>query len=642
MQTVARHAAGRSLLAAGCVAAVGLAAWFARTDADAPPTPGWTKVHADGTLAVYRADTSPAAYLIANGAAAVLVDCPANLPAPPAKPTLVLLTHHHRDGTAGAAGFVAAKVPVRAPKAAAEWLAPDAVKKFWADAVPLRNSKTAYFVAPVGTDGVDFTLADGTEIPVGDRTLTVVAAPGHSRDHVAFSVAKAGEAPLLFAGDAVTGDGKLWTPYTTDWDHWTDLGLKPAGETLRKFEKLKPAKLFPARGPVVTESPAKLLDAAATAAEEAAFLKSFERFTNRLKNPPQYDFLVPKAHVASIGDKPWEKVSDHLWITGNTYVLAAKGKKACLVLDPFGKKLVDQVEGLRKAEGLGPIEVVAFSHAHNDHYDGVHVLPGKDGKDGYKVWGLDIVAAPLADPFRLRAPFLDPRPIAFDKILKDKESATWRDYTLTFHVLPGQTAFTCGIETTIDGKKCVFTADNFFHQAQFSGSGGWMGLNRSTPVAYGTSAAKVLALAPDWVLAEHGGPYVFDAEDYRRRAKWGETAGKAADAVSPTGSHRDDWNPHRVHAEPCLQTAKPGGEATGLVRVSTAGKPATVRVTLRGRGVFPDQTWAIASKPGRDETRPWAVRLPADTPPGRHVFAVTAATDAGEVADPFVVFDVVR
>ena len=46
-----------------------------------------------------------------------------------------------------------------------------------------------------------------------------------------------------------------------------------------------------------------------------------------------------------------------------------------------------------------------------------------------------------------------------------------------------------------------------------------MGLNRSSPAVYGLSAKKVLDIAPEWVLAEHGGPYVFDAEDYRRRVR---------------------------------------------------------------------------------------------------------------------------
>ena len=64
----------------------------------------------------------------------------------------------------------------------------------------------------------------------------VVATPGHSRDHVAFAARKGKDGPLLvFCGDALAAPGKLWSPYTTDWDHWTDAGLKPAAESLRKL-----------------------------------------------------------------------------------------------------------------------------------------------------------------------------------------------------------------------------------------------------------------------------------------------------------------------------------------------------------------------------------------------------------------------
>src|SRR5262249_61921122 len=139
----------------------------------------------------------------------------------------------------------------------------------------------------------------------------------------------------------------------------------------------------------------------------------------------------------------------------------------------------------------------------------------------------------------------DGGPGGFDGRFKDGEQAAWREYTFRFDHLPGQTEYTMGVETVIDGKKCFFTADNWFHQDQFSGSGGWMGLNRSYPLPYADSARKVLDAAPDWVLAEHGGAFEFNAEDFRRRIEWGKVSAAAADALCVSGRHPHDREPHR-------------------------------------------------------------------------------------------------
>src|SRR5260370_41793804 len=102
-----------------------------------------------------------------------------------------------------------------------------------------------------------------------------------------------------------------------------------------------------------------------------AFLKSFERFTKRrLKDAPQYQFLA-KEQATSNGSKPWSRVSEHLWLTGNTYVLVSKDN-TCLVVDPWDKRSADQITKLRTEKNLGPVEVGMFSHAHYDHYDGVY------------------------------------------------------------------------------------------------------------------------------------------------------------------------------------------------------------------------------------------------------------------------------
>jgi glyoxylase-like metal-dependent hydrolase (beta-lactamase superfamily II) len=280
-----------------------------------------------------------------------------------------------------------------------------------------------------------------------------------------------------------------------------------------------------------------------------------------------------------------------------------------------------------------------FSHAHYDHYDGVYDLPDRDR---FQVWSLDQVAVPIADPWLYRAPFLDARPVKFDRQFKDGESAAWREYRFRFIHLPGQSEFSMGVETTIDGKKCLFTADNFFHQDQFSGTGGWMGLNRSFPPPYAASARKVLEIAPDWVLAEHGGPFEFNAEDFRRRVKWGEVSAAAADALCLSGSHRYDWDPHRVHVEPLIHRAQPGAtlQAT-LVAAEPLDRGEKLTVVLEGRGLVPDQTWELEMPAGETVRKLFTVRLPERLPAGRHVFALRVRTAQGpEPSDAFLAVDV--
>ena len=113
------------------------------------------------------------------------------------------------------------------------------------------------------------------------------------------------------------------------------------------------------------------------------FLKSFERFTKeRLGNAPEYQFLA-KDQAKSNGSLPWTRVSPSLFLTGNTYVLLSKEQKAFLVIDPWGKRGADQVAKLRKDQQLGPLEVVMFSHAHYDHYDGVYDI---SDREKFQIW----------------------------------------------------------------------------------------------------------------------------------------------------------------------------------------------------------------------------------------------------------------
>jgi glyoxylase-like metal-dependent hydrolase (beta-lactamase superfamily II) len=621
-----------------CLGLFGIAAWLGGAGQEARKA-GWIEI-APGVL---RSPGLPAGYALVEGGQALLIDAPQ-----PGdglkmhgvdKVEAVLLTHHHWETCAAAGQFLADRVPVRASQKAAEWLTPAAVRKHWEESIPLRHSRAAYLVVPVGLEGVDCSLVDQQIIDWRGWRIQVIAAPGHSRDHVAFAARKGKDGRLfLFAGDALAAPGKLWAPYTTDWNHWTDEGLTPAAESLRKLAALKPDLVLPAHGPVIDKGAEESLSQTAAAVAEVAFLKSFERYTKqRLGQAPEYRFLA-KEQAATNGKLPWSQISPHLFLTGNTYVLTSRDN-AFMVIDPWGKLSAEQIERLRTDRKLGALEVVMFSHAHYDHYDGIYHLPDREK---FQVWTLDRVAGPIAEPFQWRAPFLDARPVKIDRRLKDGETAAWREYRFRFHHFPGQSDFTMGVQTTIDGKKCFFTADNFFHQDQFSGTGGWMGLNRSFPLPYAASAQKVLDAAPDWVLAEHGGAFEFNAEDFRRRVRWGQACAAAADAISLSGNHRRDWDPHRIAVEPFLQRARPGAMVSArLLAANPLPRAVQISATVLGRDLFADQTISLDVAAHASVQRDFRFALSDKVAPGRHVVVLRVVEDGAPAgADTFFVLDV--
>jgi glyoxylase-like metal-dependent hydrolase (beta-lactamase superfamily II) len=624
-----------------CVGVLLAAVWLGKQNAeDRKPERAWTQV-ASG---IYRSPGAPAGYAFIAGEHALLIDAPSDADDLKRhgvrKIDAVLLTHHHRDTAAFAGRFLADGVPVRASRASAQWLTLQGVREYWRTSLPLRSSRTAYLVVPEGLPGVDCTLGEGQTIDWNGWSVRVVETPGHSPDHVAF-LAHQGEkgTRFCFCGDALASPGKIWSPYTTDWDHWTDAGLKPTHESLRKLAQLQPNILLPAHGAVIDKDAVKALEQTAAAVAEVAFLKSFESYTKqRLKNPPSYRFLA-REQAESNGSKPWSKISEHLFLTGNTYVLVSKEEQAFLVVDPWDPHSARQLPKLKADQRLGQLEVVLCSHAHFDHYDGVYSILQRDKP---KLWTLDRVAIPVADPSLLRAPFLDPRPVKFDRLATDGETLTWREYQLRFRFLPGQTEFTMGVQTEIDGKKCFFTADNFFHQDQFSGTGGWMGLNRSFPLPYSESAQKVLDACPDWVLAEHGGAMEFSAEDFHRRVEWGKECAKSADAICVSGSHRRDWDPHRVHIEPLIHKAKAGQTLNATLVIGNAlSRPLKEKLTLEGRGYIANQNWEVEVPAGGSIRRQFTLRLKDNTPVGRQVF-VLRGTCGEEVdgSDAFLAVDV--
>jgi glyoxylase-like metal-dependent hydrolase (beta-lactamase superfamily II) len=612
---------------------------------------------------VLRSDGFPCGYALIDGRAALLIGAPAGVNLALLKQRgvdrceLVLLTHHHRDSCEQGGQLAAAGIAIRAPKKAESLLTPEGVRSYWKTSLPAEVpgrfpplferswGRWAYLVLPAGIEGVRCDLEDGQQIRWHGWTIEVLAAPGHTPDHLAYLAHRAPseKQPLIcFCGDALCAAGRIWSPYTTDWHHAQDDGLRMAAASLTALAARKPDVLCPEHGSPIVEKPCEALTVTAKALERAAMLKSYERYTKEMiGKPPRYAFLADD-QVGSANPqgnpKPWAKLSPHLYLTGNTFALASKDGPVLLV-DPYAQNLVQRVQELQRDHRVGPVEVVLISHAHNDHYTGVFALPRRDQ---YQVWTLDCIADVIGDPGRFRAPYVDARVVKTDRRLEDGQTVTWREYSLKIHHLPGQTWFAMGVEVVVDGKKCLFTGDNFYHADQYTGSGGWSGLNRGLPGGYAQSARLVLGLQPDWVLAEHGGAFAFNPEDFRRRLRWAQEATAAADSLSPSGHHVYDWDPHRLRIEPILCKGIPGRPVRLRVVVTNpTGQERRYRLRPSRPEVVLGRELEMIVPPHSERSQ--AIKLNVSSRLGKGRYAVPYVAEDGntlDASDVFFVLDI--
>lgn len=625
--------------------AVAALALFLAACAEPPKRePTWSRVSEH----VWRSPGTPAAYALIDGDAALLFGAPAG--ADPLELQYagitglegVVLTHHHRDSVLQAPAWSGRGLTVRAPRASAPWLTPEGVQGFWRGFLPpspppaepgakARTFETwDYLVLPEGMAAVDCSLEDGRSFDWRGWTITPVATPGHSRGHMAYAARRKASPqakPLVFCGDALAGPGTLWSPYTTDWDAAGDEGLRAAAASLRALLALDPDALFPEHGAAILDAPGAALTKAAEAAAEAAFLKSYERFTKeRKKSPPVIKFL-DRTQVGSDGRKPWTRLSDHLHFTGNMYAVSSR-RNGMWIIDPSGELVAAQmVRGQIQRIGGDP-ELVTLTHPHGEHYSGLHELPTRGG--ALEVWVLDQIAGVVTDPAYRRAPHLHPRPVRVDRVVKDGETVTWRDYALNFRRLPGHSGFASAIVTEIDGKKVVFVGDSFLHPDQGGGSGGWSGFNGGFPGDYAGSAAAVLSLRPDWILASRGGPFEFVAADWERRVEWANAAAGACDRLSPSGRHRLDWDPNLVRVEPFLSRAAPAAAVrVEIIVTNPLDRPQTLGLEIAGRGFFADVRRSVAVEAHGSSRLLLPLVLRDTALPGTHVFPIRVL--AGDV-----------
>jgi glyoxylase-like metal-dependent hydrolase (beta-lactamase superfamily II) len=108
-------------------------------------------------------------------------------------------------------------------------------------ALPLKRTTHARIIAPRGVldDDVDVIANDGDAFDVDGESLTVVATPGHTSEHVCFL----SHSRDLFTGDTILGEGTtvIFPP---------DGNMADYLASLAKLRALQPKRIWPAHGPM--------------------------------------------------------------------------------------------------------------------------------------------------------------------------------------------------------------------------------------------------------------------------------------------------------------------------------------------------------------------------------------------------------
>jgi glyoxylase-like metal-dependent hydrolase (beta-lactamase superfamily II) len=217
----------------------------------APLPAGWRAVLGSHAPPDARHALDAHAWRFEHGGTALLFDAGAGFGPAPSAADALFLTHGHGDHALGAARLAC---PAHAGPLTATWLADGD-----ADRVSLSRVIAAGIYPPETrlTPMPDITpVAPGETLRFAGATLTAIATPGHSADHMAWLV-EADGARVLVGGDALFEGGTVILQ-----DTW-DCSVADTCATIRRIADLSPQAILPGHGaPMVGQSAAAALSAA--------------------------------------------------------------------------------------------------------------------------------------------------------------------------------------------------------------------------------------------------------------------------------------------------------------------------------------------------------------------------------------------
>jgi len=315
------------------------------------------------------------------------------------------------------------------------------------------------------------TVRDGDTIDWQGLTIRVLATPGYTRGAVSYLVEVDGKR-IACVGDLIYGDGKILDLFSLqdaipaakeDGYHGYAARAADVLASLHKLAEWKPDLLIPARGPVI-QNPREAIDTL-TQRMQAVFLSHFtidalrwyrgddkiRMMAGRVLGPIPIDWM-PMAEKVQAKLPPWI-----IAITNSRLIVSRTG--AAFLVDCGNRRVVDEVERLKREGAIKSLDGIYVTHYHDDHTNLVQAMSQEFHCPVYACREMQDI---LEHPDAYRMPCLTPNGIHPVHAMAEGETQHWNEFTFTYSYFPGQTIYHGGLlARREDGQSIFFAGDSF-------------------------------------------------------------------------------------------------------------------------------------------------------------------------------------
>lgn len=407
----------------------------------------------------------------------------------------ILMTHHHRDQAQGLQKAVQAGIPIWVPEVEQELFSE--VDWHWQGRNILNNYNVRQdrfsLLHSVPIAGV---LRDYEQLNFAGIKFEVMPTPGHTPGSISL-VAEVDGSQTCFVGDLIAGPGKVWSLAATQWTYNGAEGAAYSVLSLLQIKRRGVKRLLPSHGEVMDDP-------------DAAIDPLVDRLMALLNDRGEHRALLARTR------QPFKQITPHVYRNltseANSYAIVSDSGKAMIIdygYDFIGglaagadrasrRPWLYTIPALKETLGVNKIDVVLPTHYHDDHVAGINLLQRVEGA---AVWAPENFADILKNPLAYDLPCLWYDPIVADVVQPLGKRIEWEGFTISLHALPGHTRYAVAILLEADGKRILFTGD------QYQGDDGliwnYVYQNRYELEDYRQTADLYLELRPDVILSGH-------------------------------------------------------------------------------------------------------------------------------------------